>query len=94
MKITGIIWHRSVVDKLIFKHNVTTGEVEEVFRDKPRIRFMEKGDREGEDVYVALGRTNAGRYLFVLFIYKRTREAMILTARGMERKERRLYEKK
>ena len=55
---------------------------------------MEKGDREGEDVYLALGQTEAGRYLAVLFIYKRTKEALILSARDMAKKERRLYGRK
>jgi uncharacterized protein len=44
--------------------------------------------------YVALGRTEAGRYLSVLFIYKLTREALILSARDMARKERKIYGKK
>ena len=70
MRIEGIIWLRDVVDKLISKHHVETYEVEEVLNSKPKIRFIEKGDREGEDVYLALGQTNAGRYLAVLFIYK------------------------
>jgi uncharacterized DUF497 family protein len=43
---------------------------------------------------LALGRTLAGRYLSVLFIYKATREALILSARGMAKKERRQYGKK
>ncbi len=75
MKIEGIIWLRDIVDKLAFKHHVGTHEVEEVFNDKPKFRFVKKGEREGEDVYLALGRTDAGRYLAVLFIYKRTKEA-------------------
>jgi len=85
---------RDVVDKLASKHDVETFEVEEVFNDKPKIRFVEKGEREGEDVYLALGQTEAGRYLAVLFIYKQTREALILSARDMEAKERRQYGKK
>jgi uncharacterized DUF497 family protein len=43
---------------------------------------------------VALGRTDAGRYLSVLFIYKLSKEALILSARDMARKERRIYGKK
>jgi len=94
MKIEGIIWLRDVVDKLAFKHHVETYEVEEVLNGKPQFRFVEKGKREGEDVYLALGQTNAGRYLAVLFIYKKTKEALILSARDMARKERRLYARK
>jgi len=94
MRIEGIIWLRDVVDKLVSKHQVETYEVEEVFSGKPKIRFVEKGEREGENVYLALGQTNSGRYLAVLFIYKQAKEALILSARDMETKERRQYGKK
>jgi uncharacterized DUF497 family protein len=94
MRIEGIIWLRDVVDKLISKHHVETFEVEEVLNHKPKIRFVEKGDREGEDVYLALGQTDAERYLVVLFIYKKTQEALILSARDMAIKERRRYARK
>jgi len=94
MKIEGVIWLRDIVDKLAFKHHVETDEVEEVLNGKPKFRFIEKGERRGEDVYLALGQTDAGRYLSVLFIYKKTREALILSARDMARKERRRYGRK
>ena len=51
MKIEGIIWLDNVVDKLSFKHKVETVEVEEIFNNKPKFRFVEKGQKEGEDVY-------------------------------------------
>ena len=94
MNIEGIIWLRTIVDKLAFKHHVGTDEVEEVFDGKPKFRFVEKGEREGENVYMALGQTEAGRYLTVLFIYKKTKEALILSARDMAEKERKMYGRK
>jgi uncharacterized protein len=94
MNIEGIIWLRSVIDKLSFKHHVETFEVEEIFFGEPKFRLMEKGKREGENVYLALGQTDAGRYLTVLFIHKKTKEALILSARDMAVKERKLYGRK
>jgi len=94
MYIKSVIWWRYVVDKLAFKHHVETDEVEEVFDGKPKFRFVEKGEREDEDVYLALGRSDAGRYLAVLLIYKKTKEALVLSARDMAEKERRQYAKK
>ncbi len=94
MTIEGIIWLRDIVDKLAFKHRVEAIEVEEVLENRPKIRFVEKGKRKGEDVYLALGQTDAGRYLAVLFIYKRTKEALILSARDMTDNERKQYGKK
>jgi uncharacterized protein len=94
MTIEGIIWLRDVVDKLFSKHGVETREVEEALNGHPKVRFVEHGEREGEDVYLALGRSGAGRYLAILFVYKKTREALILSARDMAQKERRQYGKK
>jgi uncharacterized DUF497 family protein len=94
VNIEGIIWLRAVVDKLALKHHVETHEVEEVLAGKSKFRLAEKGEREGEDVYVALGQTEAGRYLTVLFVHKTTKEALILSARDMAQKERKLYARK
>ena len=94
MKIEGVIWYRDVVDKLIWKHNVLHEEVEQVFRNRPKFKMIEKGRAKNENLYSALGRTNAGRYLIVLFIYKVTKEALIVTARDMDSKERKNYAKK
>lgn len=94
MKIEGIIWITDIVDKLAAKHQVEPYEVEELFDNQPRFHFVEKGERKDEDVYLALGRSDTGRYLTVFFIYKKTREALILSARDMARKERRNYGRK
>ena len=94
MKIDGLIWLRDIADKLEFKHNVSMEEVEETLNNRPKFRFVEKGERKGEDVYMALGRTDSGRLLSILFIYKKTKEALILSARDMEGKERKQYGKK
>jgi uncharacterized protein len=94
MKIRGIVWLREVVDKLAVKHRVEPHEVEEVLANTSHFRFVEKGGRNGEDVYISLGQSNGGRYLAVLFIYKKTREALILSARDMAARERKQYGKK
>ena len=94
MKITNLIWLDEIVDKIESKHGVVPTEVEEVFSHRPKIRKMRKGRFHGEDVYRALGQTVNGRYLVVFFIYKRTGDALILSARDMDRKERRNYASK
>ena len=82
------------MDKLQWKSQVTTDEVEGVFRDPPRYRFLERGKVDGEDLYSALGRTEAGRYLTVYFLRKTTGEALVISARDMTKRERKLYGKK
>ena len=94
MGIEGFIWYRNIVDKLLWKHNVSHEEVEELFENRPRFKLIEKGKIKNENLYSARGQTNAGRYLVVLFIYKKTKEALIVTARDMDSKERKNYGKK
>jgi uncharacterized DUF497 family protein len=94
MYIDDFIWLPDVVEKLAVKHHVTPDEVEEVFFNRPRYFFVESGYRPGEDVYAACGQTDAGRYLIVFFIHKAKNAALILSARDMDEKERRRYERK
>ncbi len=93
MKIAKILWKNQFIEKLERKHAVSTNEVEEIF-DNAHFDFVAKGHVVGENVYWALGQTDAGRYLTVFFIYKTGGTAMPISARDMNRKERKRYEKK
>ena len=100
MRIDNCVWLKDIVEKLDVKHQVEPEEVEEALRNRPKLRFVEKGDRPGEDVYMALSQTDEGRYLTTLFIYKpaseeqKTAQALILSARDMADKERKMYGRK
>ncbi len=91
MRVAGVIWLRQIVDKIESKHGVSVDEVEAVLAGQPQFRFLERGRIEGEHVYAAYGRTSAGRYLTVVFIRKLGGRGLIITARDMDRKERRQY---
>ena len=94
MYIDDFIWLPDFIEKLIVKHHVTPDEAEEIFFNRPRYHFDESGYTKGEDIYSACGQTNAGRYMIVFFILKPANTALILSARDMDRKERKLYERK
>lgn len=94
MLLDDIIWMERIVEKLAWKHNVLTSDVEEVLSGNCRIFKKEKGRIEGEHLYNALGRTKGGRYLSIFFIKKLDNKALIVTARDMNRNERKRYEKK
>lgn len=76
------------------EHNVSTDEIRQVFANEPSRRFAKKGRVPGEDLYIALGRTDAGRYLLVVFIWKFDGVILPVSARNMEPKERQKYERK
>lgn len=82
----------NIIDKLDWKHNVATEEVEEIFCSNPVYRKVQKGHVPGEDLYASSGQTNSGRYLIIFFIYKPSHKALIISARDMDKRERRRYE--
>ncbi len=93
MVIEGFIWLTDFVDKIECKHNVSIYDVESVFLGNPFCNYIQKGQVKGENLYRALGKTEAGRYLAVFFIYKMTRDVLVISARDMTEKERTQYEK-
>ena len=92
--IDDIIWLDTIVEKLAWKHNVLTNEVEEVLTGTCRLLKKENGKVEGEHLYNALGRTSSGRHLSIFFIKKLNNKALIVTARDMNNNERKRYGKK
>ncbi len=75
----------AVEEKLWAKHAVEVSEVEEALRSQPRVR------RAGGGVYHMLGRSEAGRYLFVVVRLLGAGRARLVTARDMTERERRQY---
>jgi len=92
--IEDIIWLDRIVEKLAWKHHVLPSEVEDVLSGPCKIFKKEKGKVEGEHLYNALGKTASGRHLSIFFIRKLENRALIVTARDMNRNERRRYGKK
>ena len=78
MFIDEFAWLPDIVEKLEAKHHVSQDEVEEVFFNSPKYRFVESGYTAGEDVYSAAGQTDSGRYLIVFFIHKPGHAALII----------------
>ncbi len=91
MLLKEIIWVDKFALKIQRKHHVTVVEVEESLLSRVIFRRSRRGMIEGEDVYMAYGKTLAGRYLFTVFIYKGQNMGLIISARDMTLKERRYY---
>ncbi|MEW6681074.1 MAG: BrnT family toxin [bacterium] len=88
MKISQILWDEDSIYH-IAKHSVSPREVEEaVFEGNPLIlKRMEKR-------YIVLSKTLAGRYLTIVIAFKLKGRVKVITARNMDEKERKYYEKK
>ncbi len=93
MNITECLWLDEFVDKIIRKHNVSPEEVEDVFSGNVFVRRLEGGKVKGEDLYIAFGKTTAGRRLTILFVRKIDKRALIISARDMTKRERKTYGK-
>jgi uncharacterized DUF497 family protein len=87
VKVSAFLWDDDNIDH-VSAHGVTQWEVEQVFRQRPKVRRA-RGDR-----YQAAGTTQAGRYLLVHFRYIGRGIVRPITARDMSQKERRAYAKK
>ena len=92
MRLYEVIWKYQFIEKIATKHGVTVAEVEELLFGTPHIRKIEKGRVRGEDIYLAYGRSDSGRYLVVFFIYKHSKAALPLSARDMSKPERKYYD--
>lgn len=87
-------WDKGNVNKNLRKHGVTDQEAEEVFSNKPLLVSLDRRHSTKREIrYHALGRTNRKKLLFLSFTV-RDDKVRIISARPMDRKERRIYVKK
>ena len=94
MQVNEIIWLPEIEDKLWEKHRITVVETEEVLFGKLHVRFVERGHHQDEDLYAGYGQTEAGRYIIIFYVLKRGHRALVISARDMNNKERKVYGRK
>jgi len=90
-KCTGFEWDKGNLLKNWEEHGVTGSECEQIFFNHPRVLASDVKHSGKEDRYFVLGQTDAGRLLFVVFMIRKNL-VRIISARGMRRKERKVYE--
>jgi uncharacterized protein len=88
---TGFEWDEGNSLKNWEKHGVSPGECEQIFFNIPLIPGHDEQHSEQETRFFALGHTDAGRSLFVVFTIRHGR-IRVISARNMNRKERKVYE--
>ncbi len=90
--IVAFDWDTNNLNKNRLKHGVSKEESEEVFFNKPIIIFDDEKHSLKEKRYKALGKTNKGRKISLVFTF-RGNKVRIITVRDQSKKERRFYEK-
>jgi uncharacterized protein len=91
LRIERIIWIGKFVQKIYQKHGITVEEVEDALLSNPLFRRVGRGHVKGEDLHFSYGRTNAGRYIFIVFVWKHEDAVLVISARDMTARERRYY---
>ena len=86
----GFHWDSGNEGKNWEKHRVSDVEAEEIFFNDPLVAGADEAHSKRERRYFALGRTDAGRHLFVAFTIRRN-FIRVISAREMTRGEKRRY---
>jgi len=89
--LTGFEWDEGNLSKNWEKHQVSALECEQVFFNRPLIALPDERHSESEPRFYALGQTDTGRRLFIVFTARSDLIRMI-SARDISRKERKIYE--
>ena len=88
----GFEWDEGNVEKNWVKHGVSWVECEEVFFNEPLLVAPDERHSGAESRPFALGQTDEGRCLFVVFTI-RGQLIRVISARAMSRRERKEYDR-
>ena len=87
----GFQWDEGNAEKNWVQHQVSQGEAEQVFFNRPLVVVEGEQCAEFTRRYYALGHTDASRLLFIVLTI-RAELIRVISARPMSRRERRVYE--
>jgi hypothetical protein len=90
-KCTGFEWDKCNSEKIKKKHDVTSVECEQVFFNLPVVAGDDEKHSETEIRFYVLGQTDSGRLLFLVFTVRKDK-LRVISARDMNKKERRAYQ--
>ena len=90
---SGFQWDRGNIDKNLTKHNVENWECEQVFFNRPLLVLDDPKHSASEERWAAFGKTDSERFLVVIYT-KRNNLIRIISARDMNKRERKFYDEK
>lgn len=86
----GFDWDKGNSQKNWIKHKVSQVECEQIFFNKPIILADDLKHSQIEKRWFVLGKTDLDRLLFVVFAIRKNK-IRIISARNMNKKERKIY---
>lgn len=86
-------WDEGNSEKNWAKHRVARSECEQVFFNLPFVVADDRKHSKDEPRYYALGQTDRGRKLFLVFTIRGSL-IRVISARDMNRAEKRIYDEK
>jgi uncharacterized DUF497 family protein len=86
-------WDQGNIDKNLIKHRVENWECEQIFFNSPLLVLDDSQHSIPEKRWAAFGKTDADRFLIVIFT-KRGGLIRVISARDMNKKERKFYDEK
>ena len=92
-KVTGFEWDAGNKQKSLVKHEVSNEECEETFFDSKKEIQKDILHSLNEERYVLIGQTKKGRLLYIIFTIRKNK-IRVISARDINKKERKLYEEK
>lgn len=90
LKCTGFEWNKANIKKNWLKHKVSSSKCEQIFFNQPLVVADDIEHSQKENRYYALGQADTKRLLFVVFAIRKDL-IRVISARDMNRKERRVY---
>jgi hypothetical protein len=88
----GFDWDDGNIHKNWERHRITPEEAEDLFFNEPLVVGSDAGHSQRERRYYALGRTRAGRRLFVAFTVRRNL-IRVISVRDMNIREQEAYKR-
>lgn len=91
-KVITFEWDKGNLDKSYQKHGITPKEAEEIFVSEELYVLPDIKHSQKEKRFIALGKTQEGKQLFVVFAISKE-SIRIISARRMHKREVEKYEK-
>lgn len=88
---TGFQWDAGNAEKNWELHQVSRAEAEQIFFNRPIIVAADPKHSRDEPRFAALGQTNDGRRLTIVFTIRETTMIRVISARDQSREERKVY---